>query len=181
VHNDNPAEELNYLGDVSTPNTKWYGYPACFTVWSPSLFTDKTFAIGDQFVQAPNATFDDASCVARSTPPRLSFQAHSAPLDSQFDPTFSTLYVSFHGSWNRPSPTGFKLVAVPFTKGTDGTYAPTAAANSGSGYTDIFWNTNTASCPSSCFRPVGIAISGNRLFLTSDAGGEGELFILGKI
>jgi len=183
IHTDNPAEELNYFGDVSTPNTKWYGYPTCFTVWSPSVIKDKTFAIGDQFVLTPNSTFNDTTCTTRSTPPRLSFQAHSAPLDSQFDPTFSTLYVSFHGSWDRQPATGFKLVSVPFSKGSDGSYAPTAPANSGSGYSDIFWNTDVTTCSATkCFRPVGIAIdSAGRLFLSSDAGTEGELFLLGKV
>jgi glucose/arabinose dehydrogenase len=60
----------------------------------------------------------------QATPPALTFQAHSAPIDSKFDATFSNLYVTFHGSWNRAPTTGFKLVVVPFTKGTDGAYRP---------------------------------------------------------
>ena len=81
IHQDNPADELNYLGDVSVPNTKWYGYPTCYTIWKPSDFTDKAFAVGDQFVLAPNETFSDETCKTKSEPARLAFQAHSAPLD----------------------------------------------------------------------------------------------------
>lgn len=182
IHQDNPAEELNFLGDVTVPNNKWYGYPTCFTVWNPSLFTDRQFQPGDQFVLAPNSSYTDATCTQQSTPPRLSFQAHSAPLDCKFDASFQNLYVSFHGSWDRSPPTGYKVVKVPFTKATDGSYQPVAAANSNSGYTDIFWNTNVASCGTSgCFRPVGIVFNGaGRMYITSDATGEGEVFMLGQ-
>ncbi|TAQ88464.1 hypothetical protein B7494_g3247, partial [Chlorociboria aeruginascens] len=181
VHADNPADELNYIGNVSVANTQWYGYPTCFTIWNPSGVTDKTFSVGDQFVLTPNSTFNDTTCISNSAPPRLGFQAHSAPLDSKFDATYSNLYVSFHGSWDRQPPTGFKLVAVPFSKGSDGSYNPTAALNSGSGgYKDIWWNTDVTQCSAiTCFRPVGIAINGaGRMFVTSDASAEGELFML---
>ena len=180
IHIDNPAEKLNYIGDISKPNDQWYGYPTCFTVWKPSLFPDKKFAVGDQFVVKPNATFDDAACEKKSTPPRLSFQAHSAPIDGVFDKAFSNMYVTFHGSWNRSPATGFKVIQIPFKNGTKG-YEPTAAANSDTGYTDIWFNANTGSCGGSqCFRPTGIvADSSDRLYVASDAG-EGEIFILGK-
>lgn len=182
VHADNPAEELNYLGDISVPNKKWYGYPTCYTVWSPSLFIDKIFGIGDQFVLTPNSTFDDATCAAKATPPRLSFQAHSAPLDCKFDSSFGTMYITFHGSWDRSPSTGYKLVSVPFTKGAGGSYNPSAPANSGSGYTDIWSNVDVTKCSATeCFRPVGMAFDGaDRMYVTSDAAMEGELWLLGK-
>ncbi|KAH8819380.1 cellobiose dehydrogenase-like protein [Xylogone sp. PMI_703] len=181
IHQDNPAEELNYLGDVTVSNTKWYGYPTCFTVWQPSLITDRQFQTGDQFVMTPNNTFNDASCIQQSTPPRLSFQAHSAPLDLKFDSSFQNLYVSFHGSWDRSPATGYKVVKVPFSRAADGSYAPTAPSNSNSGYTDIFWNSDVTRCSTTyCFRPVGIVFnSRGRMFVTSDSAAEGELFMLG--
>lgn len=183
IHNDNPAEELNYLGDVSVPNPKWYGYPMCFTVWSPSFITDAQFTRGSQIVMTPSSTFNDACCIESSTPPRLNFPAHSAPLDSQFDSSFSTLYVSFHGSWNRNPPAGFKLVAIPFSQRSNSGFAPTAAANSDSGFTNIFWNNVSISCSATnCFRPVGIAVdSTDKIFLTSDSSAEGGAFLLGKV
>ncbi|KAL2061658.1 hypothetical protein VTL71DRAFT_7035 [Oculimacula yallundae] len=183
IHTDNPAEELNYLGDVSIPNTKWYGYPTCFTVWKPSDITDKIFSVGDQFVLSPNSTFNDTSCTTLSEPPRLAFQAHSAPLDAKFDPSFKNLYVAFHGSWNRDTPTGYKLSAVPFTKGADGSYKPTAVVDSATGYVDIWWNKDVTTCgATSCFRPVGIAFDKfERMYVVSDAPAEGELWILGRV
>jgi glucose/arabinose dehydrogenase len=178
IHTNNPAEELNYLGDVSAPSKTWFGYPTCFTVGDPSQIKNATFKLGDQFVLAPNNTFNDKTCTQKSKPPRLTFQAHSAPLDSKFDATFSNLFVTLHGSWNRQPATGYKLVTVPFTKGSSG-YAPTAMSNT-HGYTDIFYSPNVSTCDSnSCTRPVGLAFDKKgRLYMTSDS--SGELFMLGR-
>ncbi|KAK2054202.1 carbohydrate-binding cytochrome b562 [Colletotrichum caudatum] len=183
IHNDNPAEELNFLGNPSEPNEQWYGYPTCFSVWEPSLITDKSFEVGQQFVVSPNATFNDDTCTGRSVAPRLSFQAHSAPIGAAFDASFQNMYVTLHGSWNRSPATGFKVSVVPFTKLSSGNYEPVAAADSKNGYTDILWSTNVDSCTSStCFRPSGITWdrSFSRLFVASDNDAEGELFILAK-
>ncbi|KAI1383752.1 soluble quino protein glucose/sorbosone dehydrogenase [Hypoxylon trugodes] len=103
IHNDNPAEELNFLGDVSTPNNAWYGYPTCFTIWE----TNATHGldVGQQFVQSPNETFTDDTCAHMSMPPRLTFRAHSAPLDAKFDaPKYENLFATLHGSWDRYPP-----------------------------------------------------------------------------
>lgn len=131
-------------------------------------------------VTSPNSTFTDTNCVGQSKPPRLGFQAHSAPLDAKFDSSFSNLYVTLHGSWDRQPPTGFKLVVVPFTKLTDGSYDPVAAATSRTGYTDVLWNSDVTRCGTSyCARPVGLVWdSYGRLFMTSDASGGGEIFML---
>lgn len=93
---------------------------------------------GDQFTLAPNATFDDTSCDEIARKARLSFQAHSAPLDAKFGEGEKVMYVSFHGSWNRVPPTGFKVVGVPFMKTLQGKYEPVAAADSMEGYFDIW-------------------------------------------
>lgn len=182
VHLNNPAEELNYLGDVSKPNNQWYGYPKCFTVGDPSQFKDKTFTLGDQFVTNPSSTFNDTTCIQKSTPPRLIFPAHSAPLDAKFDAGSQNLYVSLHGSWDRSPPTGFGLIRVPFTKKSDGSYAPTAASNK-IGYLKVFSpkRADGQTCTAStCVRPVGLAFdSSGRLYMTSDA--SGELFLISKV
>ncbi|KAI2605629.1 hypothetical protein GGR54DRAFT_443322 [Hypoxylon sp. NC1633] len=184
VHTDNPAEELNFLGEVSAPNDAWYGYPTCFTVWAPvSAITDTDgtheLEVGKQFVMAPNATFNDESCARMSVPPRLSFQAHAAPLDAKFDaPKYANLFVTLHGSWDRDPPTGYKLIAVPFTR-DGGTHAPVAPATSRSGYIDVFYPPDEGKCSSSsCARPVGLAFDADgRLYMTSDT--SGEVFMLG--
>ncbi|KAF2642356.1 cellobiose dehydrogenase-like protein [Massarina eburnea CBS 473.64] len=183
IHFDNPADELNYIGDPSIENTKWYGYPTCYTVWKPELITDHAFAIGDQFVLTPNETFADATCNTQSVPSKLAFQAHSAPLDAVFNKNFTSLLVTFHGSWNRANSTGYKVVEVPFTKATEGYRPRSAIAQSNTtGYSDVLWNPDVEHCSTTqCFRPVSIAKDRfERMYITSDSGAEGEILILGR-
>ncbi len=157
-------------------------------MWEPSLIKDKQFKTGDQFVVTPNTSFADSNCVGKATPPRLSFQAHSAPIAASFDASAKNLYVSFHGSWDRQPATGFKLVEVPFKKGSTGLYEPAAGADSMKGYTDIIWAKSTESCTtqglqtSSYWRMAAVAWdpAGTRLFVSSDNSAEGEIFVLAK-
>ncbi|KAF2841713.1 iron reductase domain protein [Patellaria atrata CBS 101060] len=188
IHIDNPAEELNYIGDVTKDNRKWFGYPTCFTVWQPRQFTDTTFKVGDQFVVAPNNTYKDSNCVGSSTQASLSFQAHSAPIDLKFDSTSSNLFITFHGSWNRQPTTGFKLINVPFTKAANGEYRPVANPDSNQGWEDIMTNPDVTRCVGNgpvmsqgCFRPAGLGFDkSGRLYMTSDTTQEGEIWVLGK-
>ncbi|CAJ2512586.1 Uu.00g056010.m01.CDS01 [Anthostomella pinea] len=174
VHNDNPAEELNLLGDVTKPNDAWYGYPWCFTVWRPDEITDRPFSIGEQFVLAPDERFNDTICQRLSVAPRLSIQAHSAPLGSKFDARYMNLFVALHGSWDRQPPTGFKVVAIPFTRSPQGSYEPVKGPSSDSGYINVFYPPDVSQCSSdTCARPVGLAFDAvGRLYITSDASGE---------
>ncbi|KAI1452489.1 hypothetical protein F4805DRAFT_472350 [Annulohypoxylon moriforme] len=186
IHTDNPAEKLNFLGDVATPNNNWYGYPSCFAIWRPDpaivdSTTTREVGVGQQFVLAPNTTFNDTTCAYMAKPPRLVFQAHTAPLDAKFDmPKYENMFVTLHGSWNRDPPVGYKLVAVPFTRLSQGGYDPVAPANSNTGYVDIFYPPNEGNCSSStCTRPVGLVFdAAGRLYMTSDT--SGEIFMLGR-
>jgi glucose/arabinose dehydrogenase len=58
--------------------------------------------------------------------PLVKMQAHSAPLGMDFYPPEATqfpsnyrssLYIAFHGSWNRATPTGYKVIRVPLKDG----------------------------------------------------------------
>ncbi|KAF2018102.1 iron reductase domain protein [Aaosphaeria arxii CBS 175.79] len=181
IHIDNPADEINFIGDPSKENTQWYGYPTCYTVWDPSVITDKKFQRGDQFVLTPNETFSDNTCTQQSEGARLALQAHSAPLDAVFDKNYTSLYVTFHGSWNRAPSTGYKVVEVPYAPGVDG-FGPKAQLNGSAGYTEIFSSPDEEHCSTTqCFRPVSIAKDKyERMYITSDSGAEGELIILGR-
>ncbi len=71
----------------------------------------------------PNPEFPLVSCIG-FPPPTPNFQAHSAPSQAVFYTALSfpdryrgALFVSFHGSWNRVLPTGYKVVAVIFSNG----------------------------------------------------------------
>ena len=83
------------MGDPLKTRDAWFGYPTCFTVWEPSSFPNSGLKTGSHFVMAPNSTFNDASCNKDAIPPRLSFQAHSAPIWNTFDNDAKNMYVTF--------------------------------------------------------------------------------------
>ena len=176
------------MGDPTKPNNNWYGYPTCFTVWSPSLIRDKTFQTGDQFVVTPNSSFSDANCATKAIPPRLSFPAHVAPITAAFDADAKNMYITFHGSWDRQPAIGYKVVEVPFTQTAEGQYDPVAKSDSQTGFTDVIAASNPGGCQSqsltqsSCWRLAGLQWdpAGTRLFVSSDNSAEGEIFVLSK-
>ena len=182
VHENNPGEEANFLGSL-TDNTyeaqgSNYGYPYCFSTFMPSEIPDnQNLKVGSQFaIGTPNATINDTYC-AKQTAPRLTFQAHMAPLDIKFNNTDdSEAWVTFHGSWDRTEPSGYKLSVIAFDGKTGN---PVASADSNSSYTDILSNADNSKCPGNCFRPVGLAIDQQgRIFMSSDA--TGEIYLLVK-
>ncbi|QUC21958.1 uncharacterized protein UV8b_06199 [Ustilaginoidea virens] len=174
IHNDNPAEELNHHGTLEEPNGGNYGYPVCYGIWKAQGFPNiGSLTTGDQFPidGAPEAV-NDSSCNTQFVPPRLVFQAHTAPLDLEFNKDGTTAYVSFHGSWNRDDPTGYRIASISFRNGQ-----PDDSRNSTVAATDILTNPDLKNCPDRCFRPVGLAWdSKGRLWFTSDR--TGEIFVL---
>lgn len=104
----------------------------------------------------------------------MTFLAHQAPLDIIFLPNGSQAFVSFHGSWDRSKPAGYKISTIDFANGS-----PVAAPDSTTSTTDIMTNPDTSQCPKNCFRPVGLALDPKeRLFMSSDS--TGEIYVLVK-
>lgn len=69
---------------------------------------------------------------------------------------------------------GYLIGQVAFDAATG---MPTEASDSTTAIVDIIRNTDYRSCPSSCLRPVGMAIDGQgRLFFSSDS--TGEIYVL---
>ena len=102
IGEDLPFEEVNVVRE-----DKHYGWPYCHSD------------------QESNPEFPDRLnfCLKETVRPIYKMQAHSAPLDLKFGPTDisnnafpgnleETLFVSFHGSWNRTVPTGYKIVRI---------------------------------------------------------------------
>ncbi|KAI9891168.1 MAG: hypothetical protein M1814_003011 [Vezdaea aestivalis] len=177
VSRDNPGEELNYHGLInSTEDGGNFGYPTCFATWRPDDIPNKAnLTVGAQFVpNTPNDTINDNFCARERLQPRLTFQAHMAPLDIKFNNSASEAWVSFHGSWNREQPVGYKVSVVPFRDGQ-----PVAAPDNNTAIVDIMTNPDLSQCPESCFRPTGLAFdSSGRLFMTSDS--TGELYVIAR-
>lgn len=175
IHQNNPGEEMNFHGYLNGTESAEqggnYGYPECYAAWgvdeipeNDNISVGTQFAIGDQ-----NATLNDTTCRDDRVAPRLTFQAHMAPLDIKFNSNGTAAWVSFHGSWNRDEPIGYKLSVIGF----DGNGSPTEPADSNSSAIDIVSNPDLSRCPDECFRPVGLAWdSQGRLFMSSDSTGE---------
>ena len=173
IHQDNPGEEMNFHGYLN--GTEYaaqgsnYGYPRCFAAWAvddiprnDGLKVGSNFATGTQ-----NDTVNDEYC-AQQTAPRLTFQAHMAPIDIKFNNSGSEGWVTFRGSWNRDEPAGYKLAVIPFVNGE-----PVATPDNNTSTVDVFSNADLSRCPDNCFRPAGLAFdSQGRLFMSSDASGE---------
>ncbi len=92
-----PPDEINIIKDG-----KWYGWP-----W----FYGKNI---EDFKFSPNAR---PSFAEEPIPSYIDLQAHSAPLGLAFFPEegwpedyWHNMLVSYHGSWNRSVPTGYKVV-----------------------------------------------------------------------
>ncbi|KAK5738728.1 hypothetical protein LTR17_005861 [Elasticomyces elasticus] len=174
IHENNPGEELNFLGYLNgteSPNQgRNFGYPECYSAWNVSAIPDFNGTVGDQFAIGDlNSTINDTSCdAANRQAPRLTFQAHMAPLDILFNTAGTAAWVTFHGSWDRTDPAGYKVSVVEFANGdaVEPTNSTTAAV-------DIVSNADNSACPEGCFRPVGLAWDQQgRLFMSSDATGE---------
>jgi glucose/arabinose dehydrogenase len=100
----------------------------------------------------------------------VSMQAHSAPLDIKFYPGGSfpaemvgDAIISFHGSWNRNTATGYKVVRVPFGGNGMPSGDPVPLLESaGDGDTGGGWG----------HRPVGLAVgTRGQVFISSDESG----------
>jgi glucose/arabinose dehydrogenase len=115
IHQNNPGEEMNFHGYLNGTKTAEqggnYGYPQCYAAWDVAEIPDNNeiqvgtqFAIGEQ-----NSTLNDTFCRDDHVAPRLTFPAHTAPLDIKFNSNGSAAWVTFHGSWYvfHPSPVHF--------------------------------------------------------------------------
>ncbi|KIV77780.1 hypothetical protein PV11_09560 [Exophiala sideris] len=181
VHENNPAEELNFLGYLNGTSYAGqggnFGYPWCFSAWNVSeLPNNGNLSVGSQFAidassDSDNQNRTDAYC-AQQEAARLVFQAHMAPLDIKFNNSGTEAWITFHGSWDRTDPVGYKMSVVSFNQ--DG--EPVDSSTSLTAARDVFANEDNSKCPDGCFRPVGMAIDPQgRIYVSSDASGEAYL------
>ncbi|KAF3925130.1 hypothetical protein ABW20_dc0100797 [Dactylellina cionopaga] len=176
IHENNPAEELNFHGSMLEDFERGnYGYPNCFAVWAANEIPDQDgLETGDQFSMYENRTLNDTTCKDLYQPPRISFHAHQAPLDIKFDGD-GQAWISFHGSWNRAEPIGYRVVTVAFNSNGQ----PKDANNSQSAAIEIMANSDLTQCQTACFRPVGLAFdTAGHLWMSSDA--TGEIYVIRK-
>lgn len=181
IHNTNPCEELNFHGVVNSSFTSVrpssdtnHGYPECHAVWDPSVLPaplNTQMTVGSVIA---HGTASNSICANRQ-PPKLCFPSHTAPLDIKFNTNGSAAYISFHGSWNRSPPDGYRVSRVAFNPATGQPVEPVTSTTAAQ---NIMYNANNANCPNGCFRPVGLAWDAKgRLFMASDS--TNEIWIIG--
>ena len=93
---DHPREELNIITEGGH-----YGWPSCYE--------DRT----------PDPEYGEMMDCSRTEPPISMFTAHMAPLGMSFyregnlPPRYrDSLFIAFHGSWNRSDPAGYKVMRL---------------------------------------------------------------------
>lgn len=87
VHENNPGEEMNFLGYLNCSTEDQganYGYPVCFALWDTDGFPGKgDMTVGSQFALNISEAFNDTTCAQEYVPPRLTFPVSaSSPLSS---------------------------------------------------------------------------------------------------
>jgi len=150
------VNERDWRGDDLPPDLitdvtegAFYGWPDCFTAHRA--------AVPDREARG------SAERCRAVTLPALEIQAHSAPLGlafytgALFPPAYrGSLFVAYHGSWNRSRPTGYKVVRVPFRDGRPA--GPVEDFVTGWLAWDRAWD-----------RPVDVAVAADgALFLSTD-------------
>ncbi len=117
--------------------------------------------------EEPRRHGESPALVAKTIPPALLIQAHSAPLGiafyegPMFPPSYrGSLFVALHGSWNRSRRTGYKIICVPMKNGH-----PTG------GYDDFLTGWMTSETSRDVWgRPVCLLVLKDGSLLVSDDG-----------
>jgi glucose/arabinose dehydrogenase len=142
LEDDLPPEEVNILKEG-----QHYGWPFCYGkgITNPEYLGQK-----------------EDFCL-KSSYPKYEMQAHSAPLDLAFSPNSfpealkNELFITFHGSWNRTIPTGYKIVRL------DTNNESSQAVDFINGWMDKSNNV--------WGRPVGIKFNQEKMYISDDLSG----------
>lgn len=144
---DLPPDDLRRVNDGV-----FYGWPYCYN--GPN----------------PNPEYNDPARCANVPVDDVVLPAHSAALGITFGDQFNapqpykeSMYIAYHGSWNRTVKTGYKVVRVPMVNGVPGQPEDFAAG----------WLPGNADDPGQVWgRPVGVTVgSDGALYVTDDQGG----------
>lgn len=150
IGDDIPPDEINIIKEGAD-----FGWPYCYG----KNVHDTTF---DSSLRAKE------KCL-QSRPSHIDLQAHSAPLGLAFIPNSwpeeyqGDLLVAYHGSWNRSTPTGYKVVRIKVDE--KGNYEGVEDFITG-------WLDNVSSAEGALGRPVDVLFDkqGN-LYISDDKAG----------
>jgi glucose/arabinose dehydrogenase len=148
IGDDIPPDDLRAIKDGT-----FYGWPYCYNGTTP------------------NPEFKDPAKCANVPPDDVALPAHSAALGITFGDQFKapqaykdSIYIAYHGSWNRTVKTGYKVVRVPMVNGKPGKPEDFASG----------WLPGSANNPGAVWgRPVGVTVGGDgALYVTDDSAGK---------
>ncbi|HEY3107702.1 MAG TPA: PQQ-dependent sugar dehydrogenase [Chloroflexota bacterium] len=116
----------------------------------------------------PDPQFGKPDGCRAADPPAISFQAHTAPLGLRFydgrafpETLRGDLFVALHGSWNRSTPVGYKVIRIPFPNGQPGQPEDFATG----------WMAEQGNRGSVWGRPVDLLVAPDGALLVSDDDG----------
>jgi glucose/arabinose dehydrogenase len=158
------VNERDGLGDALVPDYLTHVQPGAFYGWPYAWLGQHP---------DPDWGAKRPDMVAKAVMPDLLFHAHSAPLGlvfyegTQFPAAYrGDAFVALHGSWNSGTPTGYKVVRVPFKNGRP--------AGGYENFVTGFWN--GAGKPGDRAqvwgRPAGLAVAKDGSLLIADDAGK---------
>lgn len=135
----------------------FYGWPFTYTGSNPQpefvKLKSETPALADKPIAAPDLLFQPHSAIMG-----MAFLGETAPADYRGD-----LLVTVKGSWNRETPTGYKVVRVPFENGR-----PTGGYDN---FMTGFWASGDVKAEV-WGRPTDVAMAADgAIFVVDDTGG----------
>jgi len=154
IGDDIPPDEVNVLTEGNN-----YGWPICYGANVHDTDFDKK-----QYIRDPCTDM---------TPSHIDLQAHSAALGLAFvpeegwpDEMMSDLLVAYHGSWNRSTPTGYKVVRFNLDQRTR------EAVGAPVDFLTGFLPANDSDTDNAIGRPVGLLIEpGGTVYVSDDRAG----------
>jgi glucose/arabinose dehydrogenase len=153
------VNERDGLGDELVPDYATAVQPGAFYGW-PYAYLGAN--------EDPRRAGEHPDLVRKTIPPSVPIQSHSAPLGiafyqgTMFPPEYrGRAFVALHGSWNRATRTGYKVISIPMRDGKPaGGYDDFVAGWMPSESERKVWG-----------RPVGLLVLGDGSLLISDDGG----------
>lgn len=139
---DLPPDEINIIHEG-----KNYGWPRCYGKNNHDTNFD------------PKGPLDTCS---ETEPSFVDLPAHSAPLGLTF--WQNSLLVSYHGSWNRTTPTGYKIVKITGD-------CITKSDSKGACKIEDFVSGWLNGAGGATGRPVDLLVDGKKLFISDDKAG----------